>query len=285
MSHGQARLAVIAAAVLFSTGGAAIKVDAFSAAQVSCVRSALAALVLFVWARGTVEWSLRVIGIAIAYASVLTLFVMATKLTTAANAIFLQSTAPLYILVLGPWLLGETFHRRDLMYVAVMAIGLTLCFAGRGDATAIAPNPALGNLLGLASGVSWALTLVCLRWGQRLDGNIGVSAVAVGNLIASIGALTFAWPLPGASAGAWLTLLYLGVIQIGLAYILLTAAMRHLQALEAALLLLLEPVLNPVWTWLIRDERPVELVIIGGALIIMATAMRTVHHATSGRPI
>ena len=285
MLHSRARLAVIAAALLFSTGGAAIKVDAFSAAQVSCVRSGLAALVLFIWARGRIERSLRVVGIGVAYASVLTLFVMATKLTTAANAIFLQSTAPLYILILGPALLNEPFHRRELLYVAAMAIGLALCFAGRGEATAIAPNPALGNVLGLASGVSWALTLVFLRWGQRLDGNVGVSAVAVGNLIASAGALVFAWPLPAASAGAWLTLVYLGVIQIGLAYILLTAAMRELQALEVSLLLLLEPVLNPVWTWLLRGERPVRLVLIGGALLIAATALRTLHDAAARRSL
>jgi drug/metabolite transporter, DME family len=285
MSPGRARIAVVAAALLFSTGGAAIKVESFSAAEVSAVRSGLAAIVLLLWVRGRVEWSFRVIAIGAVYASVLTLFVAATKLTTAANAIFLQSTAPLFILMLAPAFLGERFYRRDLLYVAGLAAGLALCFVGRAPATTIAPNPPLGNIFGIASSLSWAVTLVLLRWGQRRDGNIGPSAVAVGNLIASAGALVFALPFPSASAGEWMTLVYLGVVQIGVAYILLTAAMRELQALEVSLLLLLEPVLNPVWTWLVRDERPGAWVIAGGALIIAATAARSLHDARSSRSL
>jgi drug/metabolite transporter (DMT)-like permease len=106
-----------------------------------------------------------------------------------------------------------------------------------------------------------------------------MSAVAVGNLFASVAALPFAWPLPAASAGEWATIVYLGVCQIGLAYVCLTAAIRHLPALEVSLLLLVEPVLNPVWTWIVRGESPGTWTIVGGAIILAATALRSVHDA------
>jgi drug/metabolite transporter (DMT)-like permease len=279
MTPAQARWAAIAAAVLFSTGGAAIKTAAFTPFQVSAARSGIAALTLLTWVRFRPEVSPRVAGIGIVYAAVLTAFVLATRLTTAANAIFLQSTAPLYLLLLGPWLLREPVRARDLPYMIAIAAGLVFCFAGQPPATVTAPRPALGNLLGVAAGVAWALTLTALRWAQRGGGDLGASGVVMGNAFACAIALPFAWPLPAASAAEWGTLVYLGVLQIGLAYILLTRAMRHLRALDAALLLLIEPVLNPVWTWLVRGEEPGVWVAVGGALIVGATAVRSVRTA------
>ena len=106
-----------------------------------------------------------------------------------------------------------------------------------------------------------------------------MSVVVVGNLIASAASLPFAWPLPAAPAAEWATVVYLGVVQIGLAYVCLTKAMRHLPALEASLLLLLEPVLNPLWTWFVRDEYPGAWVIGGGTIIIAATAVKAIYDA------
>ena len=126
-----ARLQAIAAALLFSTGGAAIKVAAFSSAQVAGLRSGIAALALLLWLRGRVRWTPQVIGVGVVYACTLTLFVHATRLTTAANAIFLQATAPLYILILSPVLIGERFRPRDLVYFAALATGMVLCFVGQ----------------------------------------------------------------------------------------------------------------------------------------------------------
>jgi drug/metabolite transporter, DME family len=279
MSLGKARVAALAAALLFSTGGAGIKTGAFSAAQVSCVRSGIAAIALYAWwrwrrqQRGPVPLP-TVFGIGAIYAMVLTLFVFSTKLTTAANAIFLQATAPLYILALSPWLLRERVTRRDVGYMAVLAVGLALCFAGQQRASAIATNPSLGNALAVICSVSWAFTLIALRWAQRGERDIGVAAVIAGNFLAAVAALPFAWPFPTAGGAEWGTLIYLGVVQIGVAYICLTAAMRTLPALEVSLLLLLEPVLNPMWTWLVRGEAPGQWVVAGGALIIGATAVQ-----------
>ena len=275
-----ARFAALAAAILFSTGGAAIKVAAFSAAQVSSLRSGIAAIALLIWYRRQFAWTRWTAPAALAYTGTLTLFVAATKLTTAANAIFLQSTAPIYLLLLAPWLLREHVSKRDLVYLVIIAGGMGLCFSGQTNATATAPNPGLGNLLGVASGVAWALTLISLRHLNRDDrfrqGSApGITAVIAGNGIACLAAAPWALPLPHATPGEWVTMVYLGVVQIGLAYVCLTVAVRRLPALEVSLLLLLEPALNPIWTWLVRGEEPGGWTIAGGTVILGATALRT----------
>lgn len=283
MSRGTARWEAIAAAVLFSTGGAAIKAEAFSGLQVSAVRSGIAAIMLFLWLRGRLVWSGRTIAMGIVYAATLTSFVVSTKLTTAANAIFLQSTAPLYILLLSPSLLGEGFRRRDVAYLVAVAGGMVLCFTGQAPATRTAPDPATGNLLGVASGLAWALTLLALRHTERdpARAGAGMTAVVAGNLIACLAAAPFAWPFPAGTPTEWATLIYLGLCQIGLAYVFLTAALRRLRALEVSLLLLLEPVLNPVWTWLVRGESPGTWTVVGGAVILGATAVKALSETST----
>jgi drug/metabolite transporter (DMT)-like permease len=278
-SRGQ--FEAVAAAVLFSTGGAAIKVAAFTGMQVSCLRAGVAALTLILWWRGKLGWSWAVLPIGAVYAATLTLFVISTRLTTAANAIFLQDTAPIYIILFSPLLLRERVRARDLIFLAVVGCGLALCFAGRPEPTATAADPATGNMLGVLSGVTWALTLVGLRWGQRSGRDLGPTAVVAGNVLAFAIGLPLLFPLPQAPTAEWLTIVYLGVFQIGVAYVLLTSAMSHLPALEASLLLLLEPVLNPIWTWMVRGENPGIWVGIGGAIIIAATAVKTFSDARS----
>jgi drug/metabolite transporter (DMT)-like permease len=269
-------VAAIGAAVLFSTGGAAIKMAAFSGLQVASLRSAIAACTLLLWVRGRIVWGWPTLVVAAVYACTLLTFVTSTKLTTAANAIFLQSTAPLYILFLGPLILREAFRRRDLLFMAAFGGGLALCFLGRPPATATAPDPETGNVLGVLCSIAWAFTLIGLRWADRRHAEIGISALVVGNVIAFLVGLPFLFPLPSASAGEWATLAYLGVIQIALAYIFLTRAIAQLPAFDVSLLLLLEPVLNPIWTWLIRGEDPGPWTLAGGAVILAATAARTI---------
>jgi drug/metabolite transporter (DMT)-like permease len=281
MSPGVARLQVIAAAILFSTGGAGIKAAAFTGLQLSALRSGIAALVLLLLLRGRLVFSLPMLGVGVAYAATVTLFVLSTKLTTAANAIFLQATAPLYLLLLAPLFLSERFRRRDIAFLIGVVAGMVFCVMGRPPITTTAPDPATGNALAVLCSVTWAFTLLGLRYLQRVDGRdgIGITAVAIGNLFASLAAWPFAFPLPDASAGEWVTIVYLGVCQIGLAYVLLTSAFKTLPALEVSLLLLIEPVLNPAWTWLIRGEHPGSWTIAGGAIIIAATAIKSLHDA------
>ena len=280
--RNKARLLAIAAAVLFSTGGAGIKVESFNAAQVSTVRSGVAALALLLWLRGRIRWTPRSLGAAVIYAATLSSFVGATKLTTAANAIFLQATAPLYLLLLAPLVLREHVSRREVVYLAAVAAGMVFCFFGEPAPTSTASNPALGNWLGIASGLAWALTLLTLRSIGRDDhaNETTVAAVVGGNVLACLAALPFALPMPRGATAEWITLASLGVFQIGLAYVCLSSAIRHLPALEISLLLLLEPVLNPVWTWIIRHEEPGRWTIVGGAVIVGATMIKLLVDAS-----
>ena len=279
-----ARLQALAAAVLFSTGGAGIKVESFSPAQVSMVRSGIAAVALLLWLRGRVRWTPGTLAAGVVYAATLTFFVWATKLTTAANAIFLQSAAPIYLLVLAPLVLHEQVRKRDVVYLAVVGAGMVSCFIGRPEPSATAPNPVLGNWLGAASGLTWAFTLLTLRKIGRADptGTATVAAVVSGNAFACLGAAPFALPLAAAPAGQWITLFYLGVFQIGLAYVCLSDAIRQLPALEISLLLLLEPVLNPVWAWALRGEAPGVWTLVGGGIIVGATAVKVLTDARPG---
>lgn len=280
------RLQLLGAALLFSTGGAAIKATTLTAWQVAGFRSAVAALaiVLLVPAarRG---WTWHVVPVGIAYAATLTLFVTANKLTTSANAIFLQGTAPLYMLAFGPLLLKEHVRRRDLAFMAPVVLGLTLFFVGSEAPVDTAPNPGLGNLLAAGSGATWALTLVGLRWmGNRAGGEgSAIPTVVAGNLIAFLACLPLSLPVVSAGTGDWVAVAYLGVFQIGAAYLLLTAGIRHVPALEASVLLLLEPALNPVWAWLVHGETPGPWSILGGVLILGATLARTFVDARDER--
>jgi drug/metabolite transporter (DMT)-like permease len=280
-----ARLMLVACAVLFSTGGAAIKACSLSGWQVACLRSAIAAVaLLLLLPESRRRPTVRAVLVAFAYAATLVLFVRATKLTTAASAIFLQSSAPLYLLVLGPWLLAERVHRRDLLFVAALGGGLALLVGGVDPPQASAPDPVLGNRLAAASGLTWALTLVGLRHAARDDGAVAASAVVVGNALAALVCLPFALPLPPPSGADVAVLLYLGVFQIGLAYFLLTRGISHLPALEASLLLLIEPVLNPIWAWAFQGETPAAASLAGGAVILATTTLMTARRAVSAGP-
>jgi drug/metabolite transporter (DMT)-like permease len=273
------RLRVITAAFLFSTGGAAIKAAAFTGIQVSSLRAGIAAAALLLWVRGRVVLGWPAAAVGIVYAATLTLFVTSTKLTTAANAIFLQSTAPLYIVVLAPLLIGEQLRKREAIFLSAMAVGLLLCFTGQSAATTTAPDPLVGNVLGVLCSIAWACTLIGFRWGERRRAGVGISAVIVGNVIAFLIGLPFLWPMPAVTIVDWSTLVYLGVVQIALAYIFLTSAVASLPALEVSLLLLLEPVLNPIWTWIVHGENPGRWVILGGAIIVAATGVKAIYDA------
>jgi len=273
------------AALLFSTGGAAIKAATLTGWQVASFRSGVAALaMLAVLPEARRNWSWRLLPVGVAYAATLVLFVLATRLTTAASAIFLQSTSPLYLLLLGPWLLREPVRRSDLLYVLAVAGGMLLLLRGSEPALATAPDPHSGNLLGLASGLAWALTVTGLRWlGRSGAGNGALAPVAAGNVLAFLAALPMALPLTKISGSDVAVILYLGVAQIGLAYVFLTRAIRHVPAFEATTVLLLEPVMNPIWAWIVQAEKPGPWALGGGAVILSATLLNTWRHAQRAR--
>jgi drug/metabolite transporter (DMT)-like permease len=286
VSETSARLLVLAAAVLFSTGGAVIKSTTLTAWQVAGLRSAIAALALLTVlpsARRRWHWHHLLVGTA--YASTLVLFVSATKLTTAANAIYLQATAPLYLLVLAPRTLNERIRVPDVVFLGLMATGLIAFFLGETQPGRSAPNPWAGNILGAISGFTWAVTVTGLRWVSRRGHEHTLATVVIGNVMAAAICLPRTLPLRHVSAMDWLALTWLGVFQIALAYVCLSRGVRHITALEVSLLLLAEPVLNPVWAWLAHGERLSAWGLAGAALIIAATVGRTFSGAARQRPV
>ena len=270
------RLRVLAAAALFSSGGALIKAVHFTGWQVASFRSMVAAATLFLVLRQVRRRpSLKVLGVGVAYALTMILFVQANKTTTSASAIFLQSTAPLYVLLLSPWLLHEKIRARDLAFMGALAIGLGFFFVGYDQVSATAPNPKLGNVLALASGVAWALTIMGLRHLGRGGESWGPAAAFWGNLFAALGCLPMALPLGPSQPADWLLVAVLGVFQISLAYVFLLRGLEKVGAFEASLLLLLEPVLNPIWAWMVHGERPGAWSMAGGALILLSTVVKS----------
>lgn len=272
------RLLVFVAAILFSTGGAAVKACSLSGWQVASFRSAVAVLAILVLVPASRRgWTRHTWMVGIAYAGTMISFVLANKLTTAANAIFLQGSAPLYVLLLGPLLLGEKTQLRQLLLMAILATGVVFFFIGSQPVSTTAPDPIAGNIVGMAIGLCYGLCIMGLRWLGRDSDDIGpaTSAVCCGNLIAALVALPMALPVLSSTPIDWAMVIFLGVIQIGVAYAFLVRGVSRVPALETSLILLVEPVLSPVWAWFFHDEVPTMWALIGGVIILGATVAMT----------
>lgn len=276
-----ARVEVLMAAILFSTGGAAVKAIGLSGWQVASFRAFVAAITLLLLVPDARRMSRRALMVGVVQAATFVTFVLANKLTTAASAVFLQASAPLWLILLGPWLLGERPRRGDAAFLAVIVGGLVLLILGTPRPSATAPNTVLGNIVGAVSGLLWALTIAGLRWASR-PGPAGsrftaVSATMWGNVLACVLCLPMAIPVGAARPTDWLLIVYLGVVQVGLAYVFLTRGLGRVPAIEASLLLLLEPALSPFWAWLVHGESPGLVAVTGGALILTATTWRSIR--------
>jgi len=275
----KARLELVLAAACFSTAGAAIKWCGFGGWQIAAFRALVAMVAIVALVPGTrTSWSWRAGVVGIGYAGAGLLFVLANKLTTAANTVFLQATNPLFLIALAPWLLRERVTARDLAFMGVLGAGLALLFVGGGRRFATAPDPLLGNVLAAGSAGAWALTVTGYRWlgrhGSDARGAVA-GAAASGNLIVFLVSLPWAVPLAAGRPADWLVVLYLGVFQLGLAYVFLSRAIPVVPALEASLFLLVEPVLSPVWAWLVHGETPGPLAVLGGVVILAATVVKS----------
>ena len=273
-------LYVVAAAVLWSTGGLFIKWTKLSSLELSFFRSFFAILIVAFFTRheGFKLNATSVLG-SLLYAAILILFVSATKQTTAANAIFLQYTAPAYILLLETIFYKEKFRQRDLITVLVCLSGMTLFFVGK-----LRPEDVSGNIMALASGVCFALYFLLLRHPKARLVNRASSAI-YGNLLVLL--ITAPWgfsALNNISRSDLVTAIYLGLFQLGLSYVFFTAAMAQgVRSLDAGIIGYIEPVLNPVWVFMFIGERPTQWALIGGAIIIVAVIVHMVLDAQRKR--
>lgn len=265
-----ARLLILTAAFLWSTGGAAIKLSALNGWQLAGGRAFFALLTLAALLPET-RRTPRGVGwlVALAYAATTVSFVLATTLTTAANAIFIQDCAPLFVLIGSPWLLGERPGRGELRSVPIYVGGLVLFFADR-----LSTGQMLGNLVALGSGVAFASLIMGMR---KLRDDGAMAAVAWGNGLAVLVSLPLAvhGPVPRMTDVG--ILVFLGVVQLGFAYAVFARGIKHVRAVEASLLLLLEPVLSSVWAALVAHEVPGPWARAGAALILFATVWRTLQ--------
>lgn len=274
-------LRVLLAAALFASGGALLKMCEFPSLQRAGTRAAIAAATIFLLLPAARRLpNARILRLAPAYFGATCLFVVANSLTTAANAIFLQSAAPLWLVLFAPWLLHEPITRRDLCVLAGVGVGMALFFVAPTEAVATAPDPRLGDWIAIASGVSWALLLLGMRWLSRTGGDEAPAAIAWGNLLTCPLALAL-MPVVGQApiAGSvqdWIVIVALGTLQVGLAYVMLIRGIAGVPAVRASLLLMIEPALNPAIAFLVHGETPHPLAIAGGGVILATVTANSV---------
>lgn len=213
-------------------------------------------------------WSPLQLGTALAYTGCTVLFAAATKLTTAANAILLQYTAPVWVALLGAWLLQEPATRADWLTMAAAFAGMII-FLYDG----LRLNDLAGILLAIASGVSFAVMIVLLRKQRAVS---TVEPVILGNVLAFFIGLPWICAAPWPDHRSVVALLVLGVFQLAIPYLLYSRALRHVTALEAVLIPVIEPVLNPIWVMLVIGEKPSSLALLGGAIVLGAVTWRAV---------
>ena len=265
------------AALLWSTGGLLVKLIVWPPLAIAGMRSAVAALTILLAARRPPRftWSFAQVGGALGYAATVTLFVIATKSTTAANAVLLQYTAPVYVAVFGYRFLRERSSRFDWLIIAAALGGMALF-----SLDSLEFGSFWGNACGALSGLAFGGFILCMR--KQKDAS-PLDTVLLGNILTAAVCLPFMFEsAPGAVS--WLGLVLLGVCQLGIPYMLYAAAVKSVTALEAALVPVLEPLLNPVWVFLFIGETPGPWAVFGGVLLLGSVTIYSAAKAAARKP-
>ncbi len=273
----KALLLLIATAILWSTGGLLIKSVNWNPLAISGMRSAIAAVMIFLYmGRPRFVWSAAQIGGAVTYAATVILFVAATKLTTAANAILLQYTGPIWVAIFGKWFLGEKTTRLDWLMIGAVLVGMALFFMDKLSSGGLA-----GNIVAIASGVAFGWFILFMR--KQKDQST-IETPLLGNIIAAAIGIPFMFGSTPDLTG-WAALVTLGVVQLGLSYILFAAAVKHASALDSILVPTIEPLLNPIWVFILLGERPGPWALIGGAIVLVSVTARSVLMARADKAV
>ncbi len=253
-------------AILWSLGGLLIKSIDSNPLAIAGVRSGISAILIWIaTGKPKFNWSFAQIGAALAYSATVLLFVAANKNTTAANAILIQYTAPVYVAFLGAWLLKEKVKLLDGVTIFIVLGGMVLFFADD-----ISMEGILGNVLASISGLTFAIFTVLMRMQKK---GSPIESVLLGNVLTAIIGIPFIFRDMPDSKG-WLFLVILGVVQLGLPYLLYAKAIKHVTALEASLIPVLEPILNPVWVFLLLGEIPGKWAFVGGFIVLFSVTGR-----------
>jgi len=268
--HQKGLGAVFLAALLWSSGGLFIKLVPYTPMQISFFRCSVAAVTFAVIFRGSL---LRLNKLSILnsffYAATLIFYVIAMKTTTAANAIFLQSTAPIYVLIFEPILNKTNWEKANIITIAVCFGGMILFFIG-----GLEPGQLEGNIFALMSGIVFAALFLGLKKNEK---KYQQSSIFIGNIIVAIICIPFLSTLQEIVFTDLWKVIYLGVFQIAIAYAFFSTGLKRVFAVEASIISMVEPVLNPVWVFLGYGEVPSVTAIIGGIIIITAITIRTIQ--------
>ena len=257
---------LLCTAVLWSTGGLLIKWVDWHPMAIAGMRSAMAAtFLLVVLRRPAFTWSGVQMSGGVAYAASVLSFVVATKLTTAANAILLVYTAPIYVAMLSAWFLQERVTALDWLTILLVLSGMGVFFFER-----LTVEGFWGNICAIVGGMAFAWVVLCLR---KQKGVSPLQTVLLGNILAAAAGLPFMFEsMP--SLSSWIALSLSGTLQIGLAFVLYAVAIRSVSALEAILIPTIEPLLNPLWVFLVVGEKPSMWTVIGGSIVIVSVTVR-----------
>jgi drug/metabolite transporter (DMT)-like permease len=267
---------LVITSILWSFGGLLIKLVDWHPLAIAGMRSLIAAtFLLLITRRWHLTWSTAQIGAAIAFALMVLLFVAGNKLTTAANMILIQYTAPIYIALFSSWFLKEKVTQFDWFILTIVMAGLVLFFVDE-----LTPTGWLGNVLALLSGVCLAWLFLFLR---RQKETSTIESIILGNILAGIIGLPFMFQHAPSLSG-WVGLLVLGVVQLGLPYWLVSIAIKNVNAMEAILIPVIEPILNPIWVLLIMGERPGPWSLLGGAIVLFAITLRGIWTIRGNEP-
>jgi drug/metabolite transporter (DMT)-like permease len=270
--HGTALVLLAACGILWSSAGVLIKLVTWHPLAIWSVRCAIAGATLQLIARPSWrgltrgEW-----GAALALAATTGLFILANKLTTAANAILIQYSAPIWVALLGSWFLGERATRLDWITIVVVLAGVGLFFVEQ-----LTIDHQAGNAVALAAGVAFAWSAMSLRKAARDHVIDPRRSIILGNLIGAVVGLPFLILHAGDAPDltGWAALAALGVFQQAAAYVCYGWAIRHASALEALLIPIIEPILSPIWVWLAFGERPGPWALVGGVVVVGAVTTR-----------
>lgn len=257
---------LILAAVLWSSGGILIKLVDWNPVAIAGTRSGIAAIVMMIYLRKPVKVKKeKAIG-ALFYSATVILFVIANKMTTAANTILLQYSAPVWVALMSGWILKEKVRKLDWAAIAAVMVGMVLFFVGD-----LKVGQMLGNVIAVLAGVTLAGLVVCLKLVK--DGT-PVEVPLMGNVLTFIVALPFILgSMPDAKS--ILGLVLLGIFQLGISYILFAEASKHVSAVEAILIPVIEPLLNPIWVFIFAGEAPGPFAIVGGLVVVVAVVVRS----------
>ncbi len=268
MSKRNALLLMVLVTLIWSTNGLMIKLVSWTPMAISWSRSLLAAAVLLPFLgkpRNLVSFDTMVGGIA--FAGALILFVIATKLTTAANAIFLQLTAPVYVALLSGWILGERIRTLDWVITGIIISGMLLFFSDN-----LTVDGFWGNICAIIGGICWA---VFVLFSRRQKDDAPLKIPILGHLICALVGVPFiiAAGLPE-TGGFWI--IPMGAIGAGLSFVLYTAVIMRLKAIEAIIAQTIEPIFNPIWVFLVVGETPGPWALVGGIVVLTSVTLHAV---------